>query len=226
MENQNINSPPPTNNISQSEPPIHSHSRKKLVIMGCSVLLLIILLSAFSYYLGSKNASNNKIASVEKPPLPTVSMEISKTPDATPEPDVTIKFNHLTAKAGDKIGNMIISKITAHGGSGLPTEKSAEILFTGKTSLTGNVSYSGPDGIVMSNVMCVHDLDSESLTKIPKMSSDPRSVWFCFDNFDEAKELIGTPDKPIRKTFTIDNYKIEYLPAEVWNKATLISVEK
>ena len=135
--------------------------------------------------------------------------------------DGSIKFDISEASVGGKIGSMRIAKLSGMK-SDSATENSAIVNFKGQVEVTGVIQYQ--DGGFMAEAVCLGDLDQASLSKMPKMASDTRTVWFCFNDLEEAKKL-GLHKKS-NTTVVIDNYTIVYYPSSVYNTADLVSVIK
>lgn len=135
--------------------------------------------------------------------------------------DNTIKFDVEKVKIGDKLGNMTVTKLNGIK-SETPTINSALVNFKGRTEVTGKIQYHEPGGF-MAEAVCLGNLNKESLAKMPKMESDTREIWFCFNDLEGAKKKrLHTTTELV--TVLIDNYSIVYYPSEVYNTADLISV--
>lgn len=190
------------------------------LVLGAVVLFAIAAILFLGQIFGSKE-------DIPDQKYPEARMESAEsqyaTPSATlPVVDNTIKFDVEKAKVGDKLGGMTIIKL---GGSksNIPTANSAFVQFKGKVEVTGKISYFEPGGF-MAEAVCLGDLDEDSLAKMPKIISDTRVVWFCFNDLEAAKKLrLHTETKPV--TVVIDNYLIIYHPSEVYNTADLVEVK-
>lgn len=144
-------------------------------------------------------------------------------PTPTKTIDNTIKFDVAKSKVGDRIGNMTITNISD---VQVDEPPSAKVNFKGKVVVTGKVRYTNPDGYGGESV-CMDNLQSDSLAKIPKMTFDTRDIWFCFNNLDAVKKSLVKSNKENNiATVTIDNYSIVYYPREVFNTADFVSIVK
>lgn len=137
-------------------------------------------------------------------------------------------FSLSAIEVGDSVGSMIVTSIEPYNKKyrqGVPptplSDTNAAIAFKGDVELTGTYYYT-TNGIP-SDEYCFSGLDEVSLTRLPQLDTDQRSVWFCFTNEDKAQELLGKNRGTV--TITVNAYEIQSFPSEVWNTATLVSVE-
>jgi hypothetical protein len=194
------------------------------------LVIILVVISLFSLtnlnHLFGYKIQLPELQNLRQKILPSQPSEVVKTsPQATPLADNTIKFDVERARVKDQVGTMTITKLRG-GRSDNPTSYSALVEFKGKVTLTGDYFYVKPGGL-MAEAMCFQNLDEASLAKMPKMTSDTRAVWFCFNDLGKAKKaLIKNDAETGPATVVIDNYSIFYIPSEVYNTADLISVVK
>ena len=145
----------------------------------------------------------------------------------TPVNDATIKFDVVKAKVGDKVGTMTITRLNGWKAE-KPTYSNAGAGFKGQVTITGDVFYNDPESYGGENV-CINNLDDNSLSKMPKMTSETvKNIFICFSNTEYAKSLLGTnliEGPQGRKTVIIDNYSISFFPVDSYGeRAVLISI--
>ncbi len=129
-----------------------------------------------------------------------------------------------TVKVGDKVGALTVKVARPFRDQYSPiTSDNAVISFSGLLSIKGKYVYHGGQDL-LSDTACFEELDEKSLTVIPTMVGDERSVWFCFDNQEEAGQLLKGVKSGSTVNIQINNYSINYYPSEVYNTATLIRV--
>ncbi len=149
-------------------------------------------------------------------------------PSPTPFMDDSIKFDVENAKVGDEVGGMKIIKLRGYKEE-KATNDSAFVDFSGKVTITGEINYTKPGGF-MSEAVCMGNLDKNSQAKMPKLSSQISvPIGFCFNQLELARKLLVkdlTQEGQGQATVTIDNYKIQWYPVEIYNLADLIAVVK
>lgn len=129
-------------------------------------------------------------------------------------------FNLNDVKVGDTFGSMKVVSIQPYTAGTTISQDNYRIKFTGNISVNG--TYTNHNEGILSGQICMGNLDKEFLAKIPKASTDTRSVWFCFDNLADAQDRFPQAGSG-RTTVMIGNYTINSAPAEVFNTATLIT---
>lgn len=135
--------------------------------------------------------------------------------DRTPDP--TIKFDIDIVKIGDKVGTMTITKIDEN-------SKGDFVSFKGQVVLSGEV-YDNPEW-ASGEIVCIENLDEESLSKLPKINGDDRgSANICFNNMQDVKKIFQNNEKRKSATILIDNYQINngYFIGALYDNATFIS---
>lgn len=124
-------------------------------------------------------------------------------------------------KEGDQLGGMTIESIKPlKDNKPFDWEENARITFIGKIALSGTYEDYDPEigGMRLCDLMFVVN-DKNSLSKIP--FSDNKTVRFCFQNEDKAKELLK---KAGEATIVIDNYIFDIYPAEGIPKANIVEL--
>ncbi len=129
-------------------------------------------------------------------------------------------FTLSNIKAGDTFGSMKVVSVGPYTSGSVMSEDNYKIKFAGNIFVSG--TYTRHDEGILSGQICMGNLDKEFLAKIPKASTDTRSVWFCFDNLADAQDRF-TQVGSGRTTVMISNYTINSVPAEVFNTATLLT---
>lgn len=146
-------------------------------------------------------------------PKTSPSPSLSPSPTISPEEVTNNEFELDKVKVGDKVVGMTIVSIEPY-----------LIKFSGETTITGTYKYYGDNEAFLANNVFFENLDSASLSKIPKVVSDTRNIWFGFSNQDYAKSIFGSKGSFGTATIVINDYTINLAQSEVWNTATLIKV--
>ncbi len=188
------------------------------------LLVFILVIMLFVAVVSVLKLAGINLEFPEKKQAPTSSNAITSTPE--PVVDNTIKFDVEKAKVGEKIGNMTIIKLRGYK-SEQATADSAFVDFKGEVTIKGDIIYNNPER-QGGELVCVQNLDKDSQGKMPKLTSQFYvSVSFCFNNLDLAKKLLIknlNKENQGQATVTIDNYKIQWFPVEIYNTADLIAV--
>jgi len=129
--------------------------------------------------------------------------------------------NPLSAKVGDKVGNLTIKNIKSVSGKSSIGEYDAIIDFEGEMELTGTYEYH-PDGMLPGISFYVAD---NYKSVVPNTSID-RTVFFGFKNLDTAKkELEVSTSKPSGYALIkVKDFSLVSFEGEAENTATLVSV--
>lgn len=180
------------------------------------LLLLVIIIGIIGFAGWYVYNSNNKAGKTLENSIKTTNPVKS-----TPTPSTNVISNHpqnalfdaTTVKVGDKVAGMTVSEKPSN----------YAIYFTGQATITGHYTLDPEDNPFTGGLVCMHEIDEASLHYLPKDQTDERNVWFCFDNNDEAKNILKGDEGDV--TVVIDNYEIYLRHAEVWNTATLISLQ-
>jgi len=242
-----------TNDTSQpvETPPIHPITPKPNNIY--KYLLFISLIIFFgviiSFYITKSNKnsqlSNNSINNAIKPtpteifeenniesPTPTIiNQQIEKLNDRKSGSNI---FNFEDIKVGDKIGKMTVNSISDSSGSTLPPsmenysiQEHHSTVFIGPITVSGkyfqwewtHANANDPP----TRVGVCFEPDEESSKIIPQEATDPRYIWFCFDNPTLADKELGVTGSG-KATIMVDNYKDIHIGMSAANSATLIKV--
>jgi hypothetical protein len=135
-------------------------------------------------------------------------------------------FTYLS-KPGDKIGGMVLSKISHPSNpakQATPDYVYAE--FTGVISVIGKLSAptGNPEDEGMGPEYSLNYLTQDSLKKLPYLQSDTREVWFGVKNADVMKKFSVKSGDLVE--MTIDKYEYVFFPAGGWNQADVVAVKK
>src|SRR5690606_10463344 len=141
-------------------------------------------------------------------------------PPAGAEPN---RFDVEQAQVGDQVVGMRIEALSAYGEPSQPPDArfpSITVRFSGQVTLTGRFEHFPPEDEFFPQVVCFFP-DEDSARRLPVVETDQRTVWFCFDNVEEARQVFGGPGTGTA-TVTIDSYTINSYPSEVVNTAILL----
>ncbi len=189
-----------------------------------ALFIRIIFLGAISLFmvralLGARQAKESFISST-----PIQSSKISRidTAPTIPTGASIIVLNgqkYIITKTGDMVGFLKVSRYDHS------KEEMYSIVFKGEIKVTAKYVVHDNTGEGMdslfNNLICLSDLNQESLAQIPMLEIDERDVWFCFSNIEAARNLFKGYPKNGTATVTIDNYTISYAPMETFNSAVL-----
>lgn len=132
----------------------------------------------------------------------------------------TNRFDPRKVKRGDRILGFEVVSVEV---SSMPNNR-----FYGKTRFRGEVTLSGtydagqPGDEI--GLPCFY-VDETSARKLPRFINDERTVWFCFNNPDKAKQVLGGVGTQRKKaTIVIKDYETVYYPSDVFDTATLVRV--
>jgi hypothetical protein len=181
------------------------------IIHALLIVVIVAIIGFAGYYVYNAQKNNNETLNNMGGTNPTATE-----PTPTPTPSITPTsniFDISQAKAGDKVANMTIKEVV---------NPSYIVQFSGEQEITGGYYYETQ----YAEMVCMRDFTKSSLNVIPKEKSDSRPVWFCFDDLESAKSLLGITETGDQGTITlvIDNYRIDMRPAGVFNTATLVEV--
>lgn len=104
-----------------------------------------------------------------------------------------------------------------------PTQDTFFAIFTGKTTLTGDIQIVEDQQSELSYVVCMSNFDLESLKQMPQSVADTGDIFFCFENAEFARQQL---EGVSRATVVIDNYTIPSLPIDGRSSAEYVSVAK
>lgn len=154
----------------------------------------------------------------ESPVTPKESTTAS--PDKPQTQATNNRFDPSKIKPGDRILGLEVVSVEVNS---MPNNR-----FYGKTRFRGEVTLSGtydagePGDEI--GVPCFY-VDKDSELKLPRFVEDERTVWFCFNNHQKAKKVLGgVGTKPKKATIVIKNYETAYYPSDVFDTATLVRV--
>ena len=120
-------------------------------------------------------------------------------------------FDAREVSAGDTVSGLEIISLSVEPGPDLNNEENyfAIVKFSGKLKLTGKyISYS--DQPLLGRSIIFYP-DKESSNLIPRLKHDlSDTVWFVFENYTEAFELLSQPDSEGNATIIVDNFTINY----------------
>lgn len=185
-------------------------SRYPLAVFSILSLVCTGLVSAFALVRG--NASEPPITSAGL----TAQLSVESQANGAEN-----RFDPTKLKPGDRFLGLEVVSVEANS---LPNYG-----FIGKARFRGEVTVSGtfdagsqPDDEL--GVPCFY-VDEASSQQLPRFLGDERTVWFCFNNPEEAKQALGgvrTEGKKV--TIVINDYETVYYPSDVYDTATLVRV--
>jgi hypothetical protein len=199
-------------------------NQKGVVIIPILVAALIVGFVIFLLYQSYQQAIYRRsslpghISTTEPYPVESATPDVMKTTEA-PKP---LALNLLLGdtlyediKQGDILNNLEIVSIKAR------SKDNVTITFKGQATVTGEYIYTGRPS---RDRPCFHNLTEDSQKQIPRLDYDERDVWFCFIDSELVSSTFDPKDGVGITTVVIDDYKIDYYPAEVVNTASLVSV--
>lgn len=207
-----------------------------LLVIITTILTSIIVGGGIFWWMNQKQTElNNEIVSLRteinqlkqtstSTPIPAQ----TQTETQNPAPTQTIGSNIFTykSKPGDKVGDMILSKInhpTIQTEPANPDYVYAE--FTGTITITGRLSAptGNPEDGGIGPEYLLSNLTQDSLERLPYLQNDTKD-WFGVKNPDVMK------NSPVKNgdmvEITINKYEYRFFPAAVWNEATVVAVKK
>lgn len=192
------------------------------------VALLVVVLgggAAWWYIQQSAPSANTQQPAVS----PIVEDRASTASPVVETKPLSVGSNIFTyqSKPGDKVGEMVLATINPVRYSlSDPNPSWVKATFTGTTTLIGRLSAptGDPRDVGMGPDYSLNDLTPASLAKLPYFHDSERTVWFGFKNESVIKAASVKNGDMVR--VVINEYDYSTKPAEVWNVATLVSIEK
>ncbi len=141
-----------------------------------------------------------------------------------------IDFNNIVV--GDTVGGMTVTEIKNHLNEMYETEDNplsewnSVISFDGEVELTGEYIYYDADQAFFGDLVCITSLDEESEAKLPLPEGFSRTIYMCFENYEDAKTALGITGEETTGeiTFIIDWFQYVGIESSVWNWANLVEV--
>lgn len=127
-------------------------------------------------------------------------------------------FDGTKVSEGTMIAGMRVVRNETHAEEGL---SSSLIQFSGRATISGTYAVVEYDELWRRVQFTVGD---ESLSRIPRLENDPRTVWFVFNNQDDAQKAFGAEVRSGKATVVIDNYRIHLAQTDTFNTADLVRV--
>jgi hypothetical protein len=137
------------------------------------------------------------------------------------EPRTDNVFDPSKLQIGSRFMGLKVTKIDAScETSGYNGEYIGTATFQGKIVVSG--VYDPKYNVEGFENVCF-DVASQDDLKLPRMWGDPRTPWFCFNNPERIKQLLGT-EKALLAKIVIDNFTIVHEHKGVINRADLVEV--
>lgn len=96
------------------------------------------------------------------------------------------------------------------------------VRFAGDVRLTGStVADSAKE---RSRGACF-EADSASAAQLPRWPGDDRRPWFCFENADTARRMLGAPDSSRAATIVVNRFTTVRAHTDAANSAWLLAAE-
>lgn len=98
-------------------------------------------------------------------------------------------------------------------------------VYGGTATFQGKIIVSGvydPKYPLASEEVCF-DVARQDDLSLPRIWGDLRTPWFCFDNPERTKQLLGA-EKALLAKIVIDNFTVIHEPKDIYNQATLVGV--
>ncbi|GEM_PF-3396754 len=171
-----------------------------------------------------KQTVNPQPSPIVPTPNPIPQVITAATNQISTQPSTNI-FDSERNKVGDIVAGLKVVSIKSLTGSELPIGRENVVArFAGQIQVSGAYEFSlnelsGDDWV------CIALTDPREKLKLPVLVGvADQNDRFCFNNLKKAKVAFGPKYGQGQATVTIDNYELWYAPAEVNNKAELISV--
>ncbi|HBB33244.1 MAG TPA: hypothetical protein DDZ80_25860 [Cyanobacteria bacterium UBA8803] len=157
-------------------------------------------------------ATDGKVS--ESPTTPSPSTPTS--PTLPPADTANNSFDPRTAKEGDRILGLEVVSVD------VKDSLSPESAPIGRVGFRGEVTVRGTYRTEIDNQPCFF-VDEASASKLPRFIRDDRNTWFCFNNAEEAKKILGGLNAESKNvTIAINDYQIVYEHSDVFNTTTLV----
>jgi len=161
----------------------------------------------------------------DKPPGATI---VADSEAAVVDPDsaglrrsrIGLVFDALRARKGDRVGDLVITDISAVVAQADSSTVVGTAAFKGELRLSGR-TMRHPDYPEFKPVC--FEADSASAARMPRWSGDRRRAWFCFRNNDEAASRLAAPGVERPATIVIDDFTIHRGLSDQVNEARLVS---
>lgn len=134
-----------------------------------------------------------------------------------PRPGVL--FDPATIRVGQRVAGLVVDSMAV-----VPT---ADSILVGVVRFRGTAALSGTtiqhfDADASASTECF-ETDSASAATLPRWVGDARRSWFCFDNRDAARQLLGAPAPGSASTIVIERFTIHFGFSDQVNSASLVS---
>jgi hypothetical protein len=192
------------------------------LIMIPLLVVVVGIIGFAGWYVWNTNGNQSNISSHNSQPSSTLTPTPTPTTISTPAPtlipadsaaSVTNSFDSTTAKVGDLVAGMTITKASPP----------YYFEFSGDAQITGHYKKGNGENVFTQDNVCFYSIAEQSLKLIPKEITDERDVWFCFTNKEDAKAMFSENEGTAQ--VTINNYIYDLGQRETWNRATLIRAQ-
>mgnify|MGYP001609594024 CR=1 FL=1 len=149
----------------------------------------------------------------------TVATNTNATVNSNTNTSVTSNiFSFDKVNVGDHVAGMTIAaKGQYRSGAAFPQNR--KVVFSGHATLTGTYYKRGISGFTLEG------LTEASLTQLPILDDETRTVWFSFANQSDVQAALGdltTDGAGKLATVEIDEYTINVYPSEVGNSSKFL----
>lgn len=145
--------------------------------------------------------------------------ELAADRPAGPRPPLI--FDPPSLRRGAEIGEMRVDSLDVVWGEGVG-EWVGVVRFTGAVRLTGSAIPHLVDP--EADAVCF-EADSASGRRLPRWPGDERRPWFCFENTDDARRMLGSADSARPATVMVDRFTTVRAFTDAVNSARLVGTE-
>jgi hypothetical protein len=203
--------------------------------MRTQKLLMVATVLLASYGCENSKGTNSTIPVSTPVFSPTPSSELQRTPTQSKasnqlgkDPYIPIEesrtdnvFDPSKLRVGDRFMGLKVTKMEASCRTfGYDGTYEGRATFQGEIIISGVYDPKYP--LVASEGVCF-DVVRQDDSKLPRMWGDQRKPWFCFDNPEQAKQLLSA-EKALLAKIVIDNFTTVHEHKGVINRADLVGV--
>lgn len=142
----------------------------------------------------------------------------STKPSGPPPPLV---FDPANLRPGAMVGELRVDSTDVVWGEGVG-EWVGSVRFAGEIRLSGTVV---PHLVYPDQPVICFEADSASGRRLPRWPGDERRPWFCFDDADGARRMLGAPDSTRSRTIVVDRFTTVRAFTDAVNSARLVAAE-
>ncbi len=147
--------------------------------------------------------------------------ESESAPDRRSGPQPPLILDPASLKRGAAVGELRVDSMDVVWSEELG-EWVGSVRFSGELRLTG---AAGPHLAAPEEKVTCFEADSASGRRLPRWPGDERRPWFCFENADSARRMLGAPDSARAATIVVDRFTTVRAHTDAVNSARLLAAE-